>query len=785
MDNKQDDEFLYPSTLEPMLPPPPPPRTYAPAGASRPLEVTVGAPQKPAADEFSYPSELKPMMEATAAPKEYQPYEGYKGKVQSAAFRGVPFTAANIFATVPDLYQSGVDLIKSGYETVFPSILQKPKEKEGPKPYSLTNVPFTSEMLKKKMEPYVYQPQTEEEAKIARQTEAGLTGAIGIGKFKALPTMARFGLGYGSQTAAEELSDLFPQAAMLPAIAMMGGEGFASAVKGLRDSDRIMANKIKDAYDLDVRNGKIDPSRLDPNTPILEAAPPGSALRRLITEESKTATSFPQEIEDFNLRVTDPQKVPKLKQETNNLFGTIVARPMGQSAEVRDLVKVVDEKDVDKVYDIARNFGPAASIDPQVFGGLEQLPVVQEVEATVRQNIASIPSPQKRARYAVPDQNQNGNLAYWDAVYRQLREDGRSKARDPATAAAASNSADAATMLRDTLDQYTTVNGQSLYGNARNRAHEYFGAVDSLDVGAKFYTSTPRSAVDFQDTLASFSALSPDQRALARYGFLDTMSQDIGRRGFTDIANNLMDETTPFAQKAKLALAKPVLDRQGRPTGQLDFTDYDIVRGKILKSSVEENLRPVTMSQTANQPGFFDKNVNKASVAFAAAPAVVGTFSNILQDFAFFQGFMSPSFLATQAAAAATAFGLKLTVSARNNAMKRAANDVLLHLSTGNVRDLQALSELTRTNPFADAFFKQLQSGLRASQISEVPQPQRATGGRVARANGGRIEIQQGVRALMRAMDDAKKSVTKSTENLLQMPDEHIAQTLEAAKRNI
>lgn len=61
----------------------------------------------------------------------------------------------------------------------------------------------------------------------------------------------------------------------------------------------------------------------------------------------------------------------------------------------------------------------------------------------------------------------------------------------------------------------------------------------------------------------------------------------------------------------------------------------------------------------------------------------------------------------------------------------------------------------------------------------------RATGGRVGRANGGRIEIQQGVRALMRAMEDAKKSVTKSTENLLQMPDEHIAKALDAAKRNI
>lgn len=71
--------------------------------------------------------------------------------------------------------------------------------------------------------------------------------------------------------------------------------------------------------------------------------------------------------------------------------------------------------------------------------------------------------------------------------------------------------------------------------------------------------------------------------------------------------------------------------------------------------------------------------------------------------------------------------------------------------------------------------------------MEEEPQqvPQQADGGRVGRADGGRISVEQGVRALMRAVEDAKKSVTKSTENLLQLPDEHVAQTLDAAKRHI
>jgi hypothetical protein len=66
-----------------------------------------------------------------------------------------------------------------------------------------------------------------------------------------------------------------------------------------------------------------------------------------------------------------------------------------------------------------------------------------------------------------------------------------------------------------------------------------------------------------------------------------------------------------------------------------------------------------------------------------------------------------------------------------------------------------------------------------------VPVPLRANGGRVARASGGRIEILRGVRALMQAAENAKKSISKSTETLLDKPDEQIAQALHVAKKNI
>lgn len=67
----------------------------------------------------------------------------------------------------------------------------------------------------------------------------------------------------------------------------------------------------------------------------------------------------------------------------------------------------------------------------------------------------------------------------------------------------------------------------------------------------------------------------------------------------------------------------------------------------------------------------------------------------------------------------------------------------------------------------------------------EPENEERADGGRVARASGGQVSVDKGVRALMMAVEQAKKKVSQSTESLLEQPDEHIAQALSMAKRHI
>lgn len=60
-----------------------------------------------------------------------------------------------------------------------------------------------------------------------------------------------------------------------------------------------------------------------------------------------------------------------------------------------------------------------------------------------------------------------------------------------------------------------------------------------------------------------------------------------------------------------------------------------------------------------------------------------------------------------------------------------------------------------------------------------------ATGGRVARASGGRIMHEDASDKLIRAVEIARKGIGKQTEEILNKPDEHVVQALAVANRHI
>jgi hypothetical protein len=93
------------------------------------------------------------------------------------------------------------------------------------------------------------------------------------------------------------------------------------------------------------------------------------------------------------------------------------------------------------------------------------------------------------------------------------------------------------------------------------------------------------------------------------------------------------------------------------------------------------------------------------------------------------------------------------------------------------VMGAQAVPGLEQTVPPVVEDFK------RRQQLA--PEEQRAAGGRAGRATGGRVGVDVEADALVRAADRAKKDFNRTTEPLLNTPDNHIAKALEVANRAI
>jgi hypothetical protein len=64
-------------------------------------------------------------------------------------------------------------------------------------------------------------------------------------------------------------------------------------------------------------------------------------------------------------------------------------------------------------------------------------------------------------------------------------------------------------------------------------------------------------------------------------------------------------------------------------------------------------------------------------------------------------------------------------------------------------------------------------------------QEQKASGGRVGRATGGRALGMMTAEKLMQAAHRAKKQINQKTEEILDMPDEAVVKALDIAQRHI
>jgi hypothetical protein len=699
----------------------------------------------------------------------------------------LPLAAAQLYTkatTTPEEYKD----IERRYQKTFAPENQ-PSYLAGPFDY----LP-SSEDIKGAISPYLYQSKTPAEQRIESGTELGTTiagGGEGGLLSKAKQFVTGLGVGYGAESAQQANPDNPFVKPVITIGGLLAGEGLGAAGKAMFGSDAAAQKAVSDALQTDIRNGTIDPTKFSATDNILDVAPPGSNIRKLVERQANKSSDYPPELTQFNVAAGSPQKLDQLRTGVKESFEQAARHPMDDAASLKSFVEKADQADVNKLYDLARSSPKAASIPRSIFGDVGNFQNVKDAEATVQNNIANdinadryvipkeasagtegglIPTPQglQQVPGKPPTPGQEGNLSYWDRVYRQLRDTGDTLSRVPETANAAQNNYNAAKQIRDALDQHVTEEGSSLYANARNRAQEAFGTSDSMATGEQAYTKFSRNPLENQQMDKDFASQTDAQKALGKYGFINAMHTDLNRpNGLPSIANKMASDTN-FQNRAKMIMGED---------------DYHQVRGQILSANLKNSAKPLNIpANPPESPGFLQqvKNLGTAgAIGSAVVPAGIAVY-NTLMDAAFANNLLSAGGLFGTGAAAMAVAGGKAVSDAN---VKATANKVLNLVAKSTPKDLATLSKMTETDPVASAFVTKLTGAMQSSQQP----PQQASGGRIGRKSGGRATGAAKAKAdqLIAMVDRIKKDEGEGTKPLLNVDDTTIAKALEIANRGI
>ncbi len=492
-------------------------------------------------------------------------------------------------------------------------------------------------------------------------------------------------------------------------------------------------------------------------------------LKRLSTLTTKTPT-LERMAGDYNEFIVQraQQSGNRIAQNVDDVFGRPVNAPL--STEMADRV---GKQQRDEVYGLVRDPSNAAahSVDQSLFNDLFKRPIFKQAMKDAEIRAQNMPEYEMRPPQRVggtPPQGtgqfdefgeeimrpgtggrlQPGNLSYWDQVKREL--DGyitRAENKINPDPQAAAQAISARNELLRTLDEIPG------YKNARGVAAETFGARDAPEAGAKFFDRM--DMFRRQDATNAFNSMSDAQKELFREGFASRITE-IAREG--NIGSLAERFTKPAFRDRALMVLGPERYYQ------------------INAAVASENL-----ISKAKQLGFVQQpqGVKEASLKGAglAAATDMFVFGNQMGS--------SPEQIAKLIGAAVASAAGKVGLNAIE---RRIATNIIPLATSQKPEDIQKLAKLIQASPATNQVLGKLSTSLTtaitAAQDRQA-EGERAFGGRAGRATGGRVGVDVEADALVRAADRAKKSFNKTTEPLLNAPDNHIAKALEVANRAI
>ena len=341
-------------------------------------------------------------------------------------------------------------------------------------------------------------------------------------------------------------------------------------------------------------------------------------------------------------------------------------------------------------------------------------------------------------------------LEFWDRFRRSLN--------DQAEEAFASNARTRGgdiNYAKQQLQNYLT-SSFIPYREAVSGAGKYLREEDAFSEGVKFFSAVSgknKNDIDYigNQMYQFFNRFSPEEQNMFRTGLAAYIRQ------------NPDDAAKVFA-----ARDNATLNQYRQILGDDKFKD---IQSTMLVQGVSKNIRDIVARESPVQRG-----VEKVA-GYGGIGSVLYALANGIT--------VSPE----HAIAAAGVSGAGFISNMMGNA--RARQIVRLAMSDDR-QDAVRLANMARSQPTVARMIEEINSGLSRivmSQNDQSAQPaQRFAGGRVGRASGGRlVRTDHAARAasLIRAAEAAKKAHNRTTEDILEQPDEAVAKALSIANKAI
>jgi hypothetical protein len=455
------------------------------------------------------------------------------------------------------------------------------------------------------------------------------------------------------------------------------------------------------------------------------------------------------------------------------------------SALLQDVIEAEGRQRTTGLYRLSSSNPNAASIPSNLFVPLQKYPAFREAmqnaeEAAIKNPDFNIKPPIASQSTPISGPNNqtllnasgnpvmrqtpavDGNLEYWDQVHKELgriiKREQAVPGKDDATLVAATNSKK---QLDRILDKRVPT-----YRDARGSHIEMLGGIDAVDAGENFLKNLPTR--ELRDIKVAVSKMNPEQMDAFRVGVLQNIQNEVGNGRIGNVVSQ-MTLKPEYRERLEAALGPEVFSQ---------------IRGKVLAENLIAQASNLQLSM-AKKSG---RNISDLT-GYGLVGAAAGAGSELLS--AANQILMQTMGL-PQGAGMKAAVGLAAGMGVRGayNVGERAIAEKMLPLiKSNNPEDFAKLSKLMDSKDARLAYDKLLRTTVAISRQNEnkdqAAEPPRADGGRVGRANGGKVGVDVEADALIRAAERSKKDFNRTTEPLLNTPDNHIAKALEVANRAI